>query len=130
MIDREKSAILKDMEHYFGYLYERGFKIRAIEYSPQFNANWMAKLESSKYAIYITSDRNHILLECSPLPDNDVRKRISIEKLIYILSEGRDIIAPFKGNLAWGRKKQLERFSKLLNKYIEQITTYFDNRQN
>ncbi|MBT3316294.1 MAG: hypothetical protein HN390_16965 [Anaerolineae bacterium] len=59
----------------------------------------------------------------------DVRNRVSIEKMIFILSDGKTIVEPFKGNLAWGKKKQLERLSDLLKRYIDKIMSHFNNTE-
>jgi len=125
MQNKKVDFIIKNIEHYFGFLFDRGYKIRHAEYSPQFNGNWVVELESSNCVIYITKDRNDLLLEFSSLRDRNPRNRIVIEKMIYLLSNGQTIIEPFKGNLAWGKKKQFERLSSLLREYIDQITSYF-----
>ena len=78
--------------------------------------------------LYITNDRDRISADFYPLDNINEKHRISIEKIICILTGGNEIISPFKGNLAWGKRKQLERLSKLLNKYIDQITIYYDNK--
>ncbi len=44
------------------------------------------------------------------------------------LSLGKIIVEPYKGNLAWGKKKQLERLPSLLAKYIDEIMLWFNNK--
>lgn len=124
-MNKKVDHIIKDIEHSFGFLYEKGFKIRSAESSPQFNGNWVVELESLYCLIYITSDRNYIMLEFSSVNNLDIKKRITIEKLIYLLSNGQNIIGAFKGNLAWSKKKQFDRLSDLLKEYIDQITFYY-----
>jgi len=127
LFDKTK-LIIKDINKYFGFLYAIGFEIQHAEYSPQFNGNWVVQLKSSVCFIYITSDRNNISMEISALDNGKHKNRISIEKLIYLLSDGSIVVEPFKGNLAWEKRKQLERLSNLLKIYINQILVHFANR--
>jgi len=127
MENKKAASITKDIEHYFGFLYDKGYKISSAEYSPSPNGSWMVKLESSDFAIDITSDRNFILLELSCQRNANSKNRISIEECIYWMSKGQIVVAPFKGNLAWGKKKQLERLSGLLKEYLDQITFYLNS---
>jgi hypothetical protein len=39
--------VVKDVDRYFGFLYQRGFSLAAADYSPQLFGNWMARLESA-----------------------------------------------------------------------------------
>ena len=60
------------------------------------------------------------------IPVNVDRKYgISIEAMIYFLTEGREFIGNFKGNFAWGKRKQFERLVSLLKTYLDQIVPYF-----
>jgi hypothetical protein len=128
-IDKMKTAsIAKDIERYFDFLNRRGFRIRSVEYAPQFNGSWVVELESPTCIIFITSDRSHLLLEFSVLNDSNVNNRITLEKIIYEISRGKVIVEPFKGNLAWGKKKQLERLSGLLAKHVDEIMLWFNNK--
>jgi hypothetical protein len=122
------ASIAKDIAWYFDFLNRKGFRIRSVEYAPQFNGNWVAELESSACIIFITSDRNHLLLEFSASNDSNVNNRITLETIIYEISKGKVIIEPFNGNLAWGKKKQLERLSGLLAKYVDEIMLWFNNK--
>ncbi len=125
MSNRKIDSIVKNINLHFGFIYDRGYKIRLAEYSPQFNGNWVVELESLDCVIFITSDRNRILIEFSSVRNKNPRNRISIERLLYLLSNGQNIVKPFEGNLAWGEKKQFERLSRLLKEHIDQITSYF-----
>lgn len=127
MKNKKTVSIVKDVERYFSFLYGKGFGIRSTEYSPQYFGNWVVAFESSTCIIFITSDRNHLLLEFSAKKDLNVRNRMTIEKIIYSISKGKIIVEPFRGNLAWGKKKQFERLSNLLVKYIDEIMPCFDN---
>jgi hypothetical protein len=127
MENKKTVSIAKDVKRHFAFLYDKGFEIRSTEYSPQYFGNWVVVFESPTCVIFITSDRNHILLEFSSKKDLNVRNRMTIEEIIYSISKGKIIVEPFKGNLAWGKKKQLERLSNLLVKHIDEIMPCFDN---
>ena len=120
------ASINRDIKYYFGFLFERGFKICSTEYSPKYNGNWVVRLESSDCIMYITSDRGNLLLEFSALQDRNTKRRINIENIIFLISEGQTIIRPFQGNTFWGKNKQFERLADLLKKHIDQISSYIN----
>jgi hypothetical protein len=127
-MDKKKTdSIRKDVERHFGFLSTKGFLIRSVEYAPQFNGNWVIELESPICVIFITSDRSHLLLEFAAKNDSNVMNRITLERIIYEISRGKIIVEPFKGNLAWGKTKQLQRLSSLLAKHIDEIMPCFNN---
>jgi hypothetical protein len=128
MENKSVRAVTRDVESFLDFLYDKGFKLSSTAYSPHPNGSWVVKFKSQECMLYITSDRDRISADFYPLDNINEKHRISIEKIIYILSGGNEIISPFKGNLAWSKRKQLERLSKLLNKYIDQITIYYDNK--
>ena len=118
-------SIIKKIEKHFGFLQDNGFIKSNVEYSPQFFGNWVVEFKSQDCFIYITNDRNEIILEIAPAKKPKIDNRVSLEKEIYILSNGEVIIEPFKGNFAWGEQKQLDRLSKLLEEYIIQIREHY-----
>jgi len=128
MENKKTISIKKDVERYFAFLYSKGFLIRSVEYSPQYFRNWVVTFESPTIVIFITSDRDYLILEFSSQKDLSVKNRITIEEIIYSLSKGKVIVERFQGNPAWGKKKQFERLSKLLEKYIDEIIPCFDNK--
>lgn len=130
MKNKKVDSIVKNVEHYFDFLHAKGYETRTADYSPHPNGSWVVQYESQVCAIYITNDRDYISIEFSPINKPDWKNRINIERIVYMLSEGQRIIKPFKGNLAWEKNKQLERLSKLLEEYIDQITNYFENELN
>jgi hypothetical protein len=127
MENKKTDSVVKDVERYFSFLHGKGFEIRSAEYSSQHFGNWVIAFESSTCVIFITSDRSQILLEFSAKKDLNVKNRKTIEEIIYSISNGKVIVESFRGNLAWGKKKQLERLSNLLVKYIDEIIPCFDN---
>ena len=120
-------SIIRKIENYFGFLHENSFIRSNAEYSPQINGNWLVEYKSEECLIYITSDRNEIILEIAPTKTTNNNNRVSLEKEIYILSKGKVVIEPFQGNFAWGENKQLEHLSKLLKEYINQIKEHYKN---
>ncbi len=126
MKNNEVNSIIVDAEKYFGFLFDKGYKIRSAEYSSRLNGNWAVEIESPSCIIYITNDRNFLSLEFTSTKNVDIKSRITLEEIIYFLSKGHCIVAPFKGNLAWGKKKQFERLASLLKEYIDQIALYYE----
>jgi hypothetical protein len=130
MKNKKLDSIIHEVEHYFGFLHDKGFRTSSAEYSQQFNGNWVIEFESSDCKSFITSDRNYIILEFSSIKNQDVGRRMTIEDIIYLISNGRTAVKPFDGNLAWGKKKQLERLSLLLKEHIDQIMLFYRSEEN
>jgi hypothetical protein len=128
MENKKTISIKKDVEQYFAFLYSKGFSIRSVEYSSQYFGNWVVTFESPTIVIFITSDRNYLILELSSQKDLNVKNRITIENIIYSLSKGKVVAERFQGSPIWGKKKQFERLAKLLEKYIDEIIPCFDNK--
>jgi hypothetical protein len=55
-----------DINRYFGYLFEDGFKTVGTKYEPQHFGNWMIVLHSSKCGIRIHQDRREIFVIIGP----------------------------------------------------------------
>jgi hypothetical protein len=123
----ERYFILKDIKRYFGFLLERGYKIREAHYSMHPNGSWHVEIESKDCVISIVQDRGEILAYFSPpfgsIPSND---KVSIEAMIYFLSDGNNIVESYRGNLAWGKGKKFERLAGLLQTHIDQIAPHFE----
>lgn len=118
-------SLIKDVKHYFEFLYNKGYKIRYADHPSQFSGNWVVELESSDCIIYITSEQDYLHLAFSPVKNADRKKRFSIGTMIYFLSGGNNFMGPFEGNTFWGKKKQFTRLAGLLKEYIDQITPCF-----
>ena len=124
MRNKELDKVEKDIRRYFGFLFDRGYKIRDSEYSSQHFGNWRVTLESTKCVIEIYSDRFELFVAFGP-SDINRKNRIGLKSMIYFLSHGQNFIDSYDGNFFWGKKKQFERLASLLNEYIDQITPYF-----
>ena len=118
-------SIIKKVDKYFNFLYDNGFIRSNAEYVAELNGNWDVEFKSQDCFIYVISDRNEIILEIAPAKNPSIKNRVSLEREIYFLSNGSVIVEPFKGNLAWGEQKQLDRISKLLKEYIIQIREHY-----
>lgn len=114
----------KDIRRYFGFLFDKGYKIRDSDYSPQHFGNWRVALESPECVIEIYCDRNELSVAFGP-SDVNRKSRIGLKSMIYFLSQGKDFVDSYEGNLFWGKKKQFEGLANLLKEYIDQITPYF-----
>jgi hypothetical protein len=117
------AKIYKDIENYFGYLFERGFTIRELDCVYENSGHWKIILESEKCTINIYSDRDEIFISLSPTHNREYE--IGIEPMVYFLSEGNTFIGWFEGNQFKEKKKQFERLANLLEIYGDQIIPYF-----
>ena len=125
MQNRKLAHIQKDINRYFKFLFDRGFKFSDSFYDAQYFGNWMVSLESSKCIIEISSDRNELFVAFASIKER--KSTIGLKPMIYFLSQGQNVIGPYEGNLFWGKKKQYQRLASLLEEYIDQITLYFGN---
>jgi hypothetical protein len=114
----------KEIRRYFGFLFDRGYKIKDFESHPQHFGNWRVALESTECVIEIYCDRNEISLAFGPL-DIKEKTRIGLKSMICFLSQGKNVVKPYEGNLFWGKRKQFEILASLLKEYIDRITPFF-----
>ena len=119
-------SVLKDINRYFGFLFERGYKLRSADEYPRLNGNWIVVLESQVCVIHFICDRDAILISFGPLYfERDYR--IGIKAMVYFISKGEHFVGAFQGNLFWNRQKQFKELSILLRDYIDRIEPYFGN---
>lgn len=125
MENKKNQAILRDVEKYFNFLHEKGFTVSSVEYVPSLNGNWMVEYKSSKFTINIISDRDEISIEF-----NETQKgvNLNIGQVVYSLSNQKEIVQSYEGNFSWGKNKQLQRLSNILERYIDKIIDYFNTK--
>jgi hypothetical protein len=121
-------TVLKDINRYFGFLFERGYKLRSADDYPRVNGNWIVVLESQACVIHITSDRDSIVVDFGPIFLERVGQyRIGIKAMVYYISKGQHFVGTFDENSFWNRQKQYKELAGLLKDYIDQIEPYFGN---
>ena len=118
MTIHQENSMVKDVKNHFGFLFEKGYQIHDAR-------SWCVVLKSSKCFIRILSDRSEISVSFAPV-NVETKHEIGLGTLIYYISRGKNFVGYFEGNLAWGKNKQLERLSSLLNLYIDQIESLFE----
>lgn len=124
MNDKKNEIILKEVNRYFGFLYDMGYQLRRVDYYPEASGNWGVVFESKECILEICSDRDEILAYFVPL-NGDRRYRVGIKAMIYYLTQGQKFIDFFRGNTFWGKKKQFEELANLLKEYVSQSAPYF-----
>lgn len=119
------NPVLRDIRHFFGFLYNRGFDIQQSQVGMFWPPNWVVifSSEAEQCLIKIWSDRDTIYLAfgTNHAPFDN---RMGLEPIIYYLSQGETFPGMFEGN-AHDRKGQLARLSVLLKEHIDQILPYF-----
>ena len=133
-INKKKvNSTIKEIERYFGFLYEKGFKIRYTEYSTHISGNWVIEFASNNCTIYIINDRKYISIDFSPVENSlsgdrfDINNLFDLGTMIYYLNKGKIEIGGFRWKLNYQKRKHLQRLSELLEKHIDDITPYFDD---
>jgi hypothetical protein len=114
--------VIADIKHYFGFLFERGFRIRSIRHDA---GSWIVGLESQDILIDITNDRGEILLsagnrDCKEKDEKDEMCFFDIGTLVFYISEGKIFVESFSGDLR-EKDKQFQRLAKILADYIDEI---------
>ncbi len=114
--------ILRDIEHYFGFLFDKGYKIYHVKELPM--GDWEVVLESLDNSIVIYSDHGEINLAFTPI-DSDIKNQVGIRAMIYFLSGEQNFIGRYDKNIASNRQKIFEKLAGLVKEYKDQITPYF-----
>ena len=127
MESRQAQRLPRDIEHFFGFLYDRGFGLRHVEHAEWLSGNWTVIFESRVMLVYVSNNDGRITLELSGNKPSVSNRRIPIERLISTLSEGQDIVTPFRDSMVGGKKKQLERLANLLRQRIDQVISHFES---
>ena len=127
METKQSERLPRDIERYFGFLYERGFCVRSVEHAEWLTGNWTVIFESPVMLVYVSHNDGRIVLELSGNNPSISNRRLPIERLINILSDGRDITVPVPNSMGVGKRKQMERLAALLQRHYEALTSYFAN---
>ncbi len=127
MDNQQAQRLPRDIERCFGFLYDRGFCLRQVEHAEWLTGNWTVIFESRGMLVYVYNNDGRIGLDLSDNNPAVSNRRIPIERLMQTLSEGRDLVIPFRGSIGASKKKQLERLSMLLRERIDELTSYFAN---
>ncbi len=114
--------VLRDIKHYFHFLFERGYKIYSVKELPM--EDWQITLALDNTGIVIYSDQGAIGVLFSPV-DSNMTYRVGLEGMIYFLSQGQIFIGKSEKYFFNARRKSFERLASLLKEYIDQITPYF-----
>ena len=117
-------AIEQDISSHFAFLFDRGYVITGREYYPKHFGNWSVFLQSGECGIQITSDRSELMVLLCPL-STDRRVCIEIRAFLYCLSQGRDFVGAYQGNMTRGKKKQFEWLSELLRQNLDRALPHF-----
>ncbi len=125
MENTELHRVPRDVERCFGFLYDRGFCLRGVEHAEWLTGNWTVIFESRGMLVYVSNNDSRITLELSSNDPSMSNRRFPIERLISILSDGRDITVPVRNSMVGGKRKQMERLASLLQRYFDQLTAYF-----
>ncbi|MGE5073625.1 MAG: hypothetical protein ACM3MF_09375 [Anaerolineae bacterium] len=125
MENKDIRRITREVEHYFGFLLDRGYTVLQVDYAPDFSDNWIVTLASPHSRVYVGNDRDRITLHLSAAQGPAATRKIPIERLIGTISEGSDIVVPFRNSMSGGKKAQFERLARLLREHLDQVISYF-----
>lgn len=121
--DKYQTKIAKDkVTKYFGFLFERGFTIEKVEYSPSPNGAWLAVLKSDQCKIRVIQDRGDIYCEVAPEWASDK----NFEDLAPMIAQ---IEKADKNKYYYPKPRQninvqLEYYAKLFDVHFEQVIAH------
>lgn len=117
--------ITTEVERRFAFLLERGFRVLQVEEAEDLYGYWLVILASSSVQVRIRKDPDRTTLELAPAGSTDPKQRIPIERLINLLSDGQQIVVPFRDSLGGGKRGRLDRLARLLQDHLDQVIDYF-----
>jgi len=122
--DNQRKIARDKVEKFFSFLFDYGFKIDTVDYSPNANGAWAVVMKSNKCKVRIIQDRNDIYCEVIPTWISD-KKYVDISSIIAN-SENKD------KNLFYPKARrnidiQLEFYGKLFYSHYDQVNTFIDN---
>ena len=122
MTNKRETLLRSDIEHYFGFLFSNGYKIRELHFLTT-GGDWQVILESEFHLIKLFTDRGSLGLEFLPEKTN-LHYEIDLGTLIYYMSEGKVFFGYYEGNPRRDKKKQFQRISGTLKEYLARITSF------
>ncbi|MFN8414434.1 MAG: hypothetical protein U0Z26_18790 [Anaerolineales bacterium] len=123
--------ILKDINHYYGFLLEKGFNIRSAEYIAKHNGNWVVQFESKYCIVHIVQDRGNIEISFTlTLGSKLGNDYIGLVQMISLVTQTQVYVGGFENYIHWKKKLQFRKTANLLTKHIDQILLYFKNNYN
>ena len=127
----ELHFILKDINRYYSFLLEKGFKIRSAEYTAKFNGNWVVQFESKYCIIHIVQDRCNIEISFTPTLGSKLPKSYTgFAEMVFTVTQSEAHFSEFKNYLHWKKKQQFGKTASLLHENIDQILQYFKDNFN
>ncbi len=129
----KRNPVRRDIEKYFQFLFDKGFKFRYSDFAGRGMLIWNIVLESPKCLIHIYQEKSDVFLAFAPLNAMDENNEISVtdevalEPMIYYITKYENFIGLFDKETYASRKKLFQRLADLLKQYIDEITPYFEN---
>jgi hypothetical protein len=117
--------VLNDIQNHFHFLFERGFRIHHT--ASRTSAAWVVILKSNAFNVHIRRDRLEIALAVT---DNEDKNRFELFEIVYVASNRNDFIGMYEDqgeykDAANYRADQFQRLARILQRYLDKITTFF-----
>jgi hypothetical protein len=113
--------LIQLVERHFDFLFQKGFVVADAEYLRNQMGNWSIYLESDKFGLRITQDRDDVAVYLGPT--GEPHTHLSLE-LILIFLTGNDDFDPYK-NKHLRLEKSLVKYSQLTSQYFEELVRFF-----
>ena len=128
----QKKSVLKNIHSYLPYLFENGYEVKCTDFKQYGMTLWALVLESPFCLIHIFQYLNEINLLFAPrnalvITENSfyLRDQISIQAMVFFLSNGEKIVGTFEKGFYENKKSQYLLYDNLLKKFHNKIFPFF-----
>lgn len=108
------------------YLSEYGFSLKRASFDSEMMDYWeiIVCLNSKSFLAKLSSERGELFISfCSTLQKPSVW--IELDQVIYFLSNSKEFIGRYEGDLA-NIQQQIDRLNSYLQEYLDRIISFFD----
>jgi hypothetical protein len=121
MNNDEVQEAVKNMKTHFPFLFDRGFRVTYTHFDEESFGNWIVVLGSPEFNVMLIQDRSELLLSMgSGQRYSNQGRCVGLELLIYFLTNEKDYIASYDGDLH-DQTKQYQRLAEIFQRYYSQI---------
>jgi len=118
--DEDQEAV-KNMKTHFPFLFDRGFRVTYTHFDEESFGNWIVVLGSPEFSVMLIQDRSELWLSIgSGQRYSNQGRWVGLELLIYFLTNEKDYIASYDGDLH-DQTKQYQRLAETFVTYYDQI---------
>ncbi len=121
MDTQRENTIIASINKHFGFLLDAGYRLGIIRQTGKMGC-WDVNLESEELVFRLISDRGEVFLTLSPFGKECW---IGLDIAIFFVTDEKELIPAFEGDLFHDEDKQFARLAQPLRKYFNNIKSVF-----